>query len=463
MDSYDVIVIGSGPGGYVAAIRASQLGFKTALVEKNGTLGGTCLNIGCIPSKALLHSTEVFHFIRHQGKAHGFRVDDLGIDIPALMKKKDSVVKKLVGGVKTLVEKRDIAVLRGKGRLRGGGKVAIEGDHEASTVQAKHIILATGSVPVDLPFLKIDGERIVSSQEALEFSEVPGKLVVVGGGAIGLELGSVWARLGSAVAVVEFLPRIAPTFDQDVSKLAQRILAKQGLDIHTSTQVTGFDPDQGELVAEAKGKEVRFPADKILVCVGRKPFSTGLGLNEAGVKLDDKGRVEVDDQFRTSAEGVYAIGDLIRGPMLAHKAEEEGVACVERIAGQHPHINYEIIPNVIYTEPEIASAGAGEDTLRDAGHEVRVGKFPLQANGRALAADAAEGFVKVIADAKSDRVLGVQMIARGASEMIAAAVAHMEYGGSAEDIGRTCHAHPTLTESFKEAALGANGRAIHIL
>ena len=462
---YDLIVIGSGPGGYVAAIRAAQLGLKTALVEKDPTLGGTCLNVGCIPSKALLHSTEMVHFFQHDAAAHGISAKELKTDIATLMKKKEAVVKQLNQGVKTLVTKRKIDLVQGAGSLAGAGKVTVKTDKGEQTLEAKHIILATGSVPVELPFMKFDGQTVVSSTEAIAFDSVPEKLVVIGAGAIGLEIGSVWARLGSDVTVVELLPQIAPTYDKDVSRLAERLLSKQGLKFELGAKVTGVKQDKGKavLTAERDGKKLEFPADKILVAVGRKPFTEGLGLDKAGVELDDKRRIKTDDHFRTTAEGVYAIGDVIAGPMLAHKAEEEGVACVELIAGKAGHVNYDLVPGVVYTDPEIASVGLGEDAAREKGLKVNVGKFPFIANGRAIATDATDGFVKVVADAETDRLLGVQIIGRNASELIATACAHMEYSGSAEDWARTMHAHPTLAESMKEAAMAVSKSSIHSL
>ncbi|GHB98152.1 dihydrolipoyl dehydrogenase [Cerasicoccus arenae] len=463
MADYDLLVIGSGPGGYVAAIRGAQLGMKTALVEKDSHLGGTCLNVGCIPSKALLHSTEIYHFLHERGDAHGIKVGKLTSDIPALMKRKDGVVDQLRNGVTSLIKARKIDVLKGIGSFQGEGKVNVEGAEGGKTVTATNIIIATGSVPVELPFMKFDGDVIVSSTEGIAFDKIPKKLVVVGGGAIGLELGSVWSRLGSEVTIVEMLPQIAGAVDKDVSKLAERLFKKQGMKFELGAKVTGVvkEGKKSFLTAEKNGKELKFEADKILVAVGRKPTTAGLHADKGGIELDEKGRVKIDSHFRTSAKGVYAIGDVVSGPMLAHKAEEEGVACVELIAGKGGHVNYDVIPNVVYTEPEIASVGIGEDLAKEQDIEVNVGKFPLIANGRAIATDATDGFVKVIADKKTDKLLGVQIIAKGASELIAAAVTHMEYGGSAEDLGRTIHAHPTMAESMKEAGLSVSKTAIH--
>lgn len=469
---YDLIVIGAGPGGYVCAIRAAQLGMKTALIEKRPTLGGTCLNVGCIPSKALLHSTELFHTVKTDGAKHGIKVANVELDLPALLKRKDEVVSKLVKGVEQLVKARKITIIRGLGQLRGNGRVlvnpvnedgGVDAKGEAKTITGNNIVIAAGSVPVELPFMKFDGETVVSSDDAINFQKVPEKLVVVGGGAIGLELGSVWSRLGSKVTVVEFLPNIAAGYDEDVSKFAERLLKKQGLDIQTGTKVTGIRKEKGKtfLTAEKDGKPVEFEADKILVSVGRRPCLETLDLDDGGVKIDERKRVLVDKNYRTSAANVYAIGDIVQGPMLAHKAEEEGVAVAEIIAGQHGHVNYDAIPNVIYTWPEIAGVGITERQAKDTQRAVRVAKFPLSANGRALAVDATDGIVKVIADAETDKLLGVQIVAANASELIAEAVTHIEYGGSAEDMGRTVHAHPTLSEALKEAGLAVNKMAIH--
>ena len=460
--TFDCIIIGSGPGGYVAAIRAAQLGFKTALVEKSKNLGGTCLNVGCIPSKALLHSTEMFHFAAHGAKAHGIQIKDPAIDISQLMAKKSATVDQLRGGIQHLMKANKIKVYEGLGSLIGGNQIRVLGKSE-TTLEADHIILATGSSVIELPFLPFDGETVVSSDEAIAFTEVPEKLAVVGAGAIGLELGSVWARLGAQVEVIEFLPNIAAGFDKDVSKTAERLFKKQGLNFHLGTKVTGLKKDGSRaiLTAEKDGKNLEFEADKILVAVGRQPNTKGLGLESVGIDRDEKGRIPIDAHYRTSAPGIYAIGDVTTGPMLAHKAEEEAVACVECIAGQAGHVNYDCIPNVIYTEPEIASVGLTEIAAKEKGLNIKVGKFNFLANGRAIATDATDGFAKVIADAESDRLLGIQIIAKSASEMIASAIAHMEYGGSAEDLARTVHAHPTLSETLKEAALAVDGRALH--
>ena len=462
-NTFDLLIIGAGPGGYVAAIRAAQLGLKTALVEKDQNLGGTCLNVGCIPSKALLHSSEVFYNLQKHGAEHGIQAKGLSVDLSTLMKKKAGVVNQLRQGVLQLVKKHGVQVFNGHGRLAGDGKVEIASGKSSITVAPKHILLATGSNVIELPFLPFDGKQIISSDDAIALDKVPKSLIVVGGGAIGLELGSVWSRLGTKVTVVESLPKIASTFDDDVSRQAQLIFKKQGLDFSLSTKITGSKKLKTKVVlaAETKKGSVNLEAEKVLVAVGRTPFTDGLGLETVGIELDERSRIPVNEQFQTVAKGVYAIGDVIPGPMLAHKAEEEAVACVETIAGQSGHVNYAVIPNVIYTDPELASVGIGEITAKEQGNEIKIGKFNFAANGRALAADAITGFYKVIACIKTDRILGVQIVGRNASELIGEAVAHMEYGGSAEDLARTVHAHPTLSETLKEAALAVDGNAIH--
>lgn len=466
MDTFDVIVIGAGPGGYVCAFRAAQLGLKVALVEKRATLGGTCLNVGCIPSKALLHSSEQYLFAKHHAAAHGIKIGSVEVDLPALMKKKESVVSKLVGGVAQLAKARKIAVYSGAATFVSTNTISIATSATESTqISAKNIVIATGSAPVELPFMKFDGTTVVSSDHAIAFDAVPKKLVVVGGGAIGLELGSVWARLGADVTVVEFLPKIAATYDDDIVRNFTRLLQKQGLKIETGAKVVELKRNGKEaiLVAEREGQKLEFPADKVLVSVGRRPFTDALGLEKAGVQLDEKKRVKVDDHLRTNVPGVWAIGDVVAGPMLAHKAEEDGVAVAEWIAGKHGHVNWDLVPAIIYTEPEVASVGLGEDGAKAKGLAVNIGKFNFAANGRALSADAADGFVKIIADAKTDKILGAQILGRGAGELISEIVTHMEYGGSAEDLGRTIHAHPTLSEAVKEAGLAVSKSAIHSL
>lgn len=463
--AFDLIVIGSGPGGYVAAIRGAQLGFKTAIIEKDAHLGGTCLNVGCIPSKALLHSTEQFHFANHGAHEHGIELGKPSIDIAQLMRKKSKTVDQLRMGVQHLMKTNKITVFHGLGALAGEQKVHVKNasDDEDQILQSERILIATGSSSIELPFLPFDGEHIVSSDQAIAFEKIPARLAVVGAGAIGLELGSVWARLGSQVDVIEFLPMIAPSFDKDVSKAAERLFKKQGLNFHLNTQCTGYKLEQDvlQLCAEKKEQPVAFEVDKILVAVGRKPNTAGLCLEDVGVRCDAKGRIEVDAHYQTSTPGIYAIGDVIEGPMLAHKAEEEAVACIERMAGQAGHVHYAVIPNVIYTEPEISSVGLTEAAAKEQGIAYVTGKFNFSANGRAIASDATDGFVKVIACKETDKLLGVQIIATGASELIASAVTHMEYGGSAEDLARTVHAHPTLSEAMKEAAMATAGQAIH--
>ena len=466
MSQLDLVVIGSGPGGYVAAIKAAQLGLKVALVEKDPTLGGTCLNVGCIPSKALLHSTETWRHVQH-AKHHGIvGAEKLSFDVPTMLANKDKVVAQLNKGVEFLVSKRGVEIVRGLGRLGKAGQVLVRGSADERVLETKNILIATGSVPVELPFMKFDGETVISSDHGIALKAVPEKMVVVGAGAIGLELGSVWARLGSQVTVVEMLPAIGgPAYDADIAKAAQAAFEKQGIKFELGAKVTGVKKTAAgsALTAERDGKALEFPADKILVAVGRKANTTGLGAAEAGLKLDERGRVVIDAHYATNLPGVFAIGDVVVGPMLAHKAEEEGVAIAENLAGKHGHVNYGVIPGVIYTDPEVACVGLSEAEAKAKNLEVKVGKFQLQGNGRAIATDGTAGFIKVIADAKSDKVLGVQMVAKGASEMIAAACAHMEYGGSAEDIARTCFAHPTVSESFKEAAMAVSKSSIHSL
>jgi dihydrolipoamide dehydrogenase len=471
MDKLDLIVIGAGPGGYVCAFRAAQLGLKVALVEKRPTLGGTCLNVGCIPSKALLYSSEEFAFAKERAASHGIRLGGVGLDLETLMKRKNAVVQKLVGGVAQLAKARAITVVAGSARFASANSVEIVGESGArSSLTAAAIVIATGSVPVELPFMKFDGKNVVSSDEAISFDRVPGRLVVIGGGAIGVELGSVWPRLGSEVTIVEFLPKILANYDDDVVRTFTRILQKQGLKIETGVKVTGLSPAAGPgkaapfvLAAERDGKALEFPAGKVLVAVGRRPFTGGLGLEKAGVELDGKGRIKVDLRLRTTAAGVWAIGDVVAGPMLAHKAEEDGVAVAEWIAGRAGHVNWDLLPGIVYTEPELAGVGLGEDAARAQSRGVRVGKFNFAANGRAIASDATDGFAKIIADAKTDRILGAQIIGHGASELISEVVTHMEYGGSAEDLGRTIHAHPTLSEAIKEAGLAVSKSAIHAI
>ncbi|MBI5690949.1 MAG: dihydrolipoyl dehydrogenase [Verrucomicrobia bacterium] len=462
--TFDLIVIGAGPGGYVCAFRAAQLGLKVALVEKRPTLGGTCLNVGCIPSKALLHSSEHLVWARHHAAEHGIKLGGVELDLPAFLKRKDDVVSRLVGGVAQLAKARKVTVITGTAALVDPHTIEVTapaGGTPPSRYSAKHLVIATGSAPVELPFLKFDGRTVVSSDHAIAFDSVPRRLVVVGGGAIGLELGSVWSRLGSEVTVVEFLPKIVAAYDEDIVRNFTRILQKQGLKIETGAKVTGFD--QGVLTAERDGKKLEFPADKVLVAVGRRPYTDGLGLEKVGVKLDEKNRIAVDDHLRTSVPGIWAIGDVVAGPMLAHKAEEDGVAVAEWIAGKAGHINWDLVPAIVYTSPEVAGVGLGEDAAKATGRAVSVGRFNFAANGRAISAAAVEGYVKIIADTKTDRLLGAQILGHNAGELISEVVAHMEYGGSAEDLARTIHAHPTMSEAVKEAALAVSKSALHAL
>ncbi len=465
-ERFDLVVIGAGPGGYVAAIRAAQLGMKVACVEKRATLGGTCLNIGCIPSKALLDTSELFHLAQKRFGKHGITVGEVGIDLAAMHARKDGVVKELTEGVRMLFKRNNITSVLGTARLASPSAVAVvDGEGKEATLDAGHILLATGSVPVELPFLRFDGKTVVGSTEALAFAKVPDHLVIVGGGYIGLELGSVWKRLGSKVTVIEFLPRIVPLADFEIGNQLHKSLVKQGLEIQLETKVTGAEVANGRALVKAEtkdGKTLTFDAEKVLVAVGRRAYVDGLGLDAVGVQFDLKtGKVGTDSHFRTNVPTVSAIGDLIDGPMLAHKAEDEGSAFAELLAGKAGHINYETIPSVIYTWPEMASVGITEEQAKDRKLEYKVGKFPFVANGRAKAMDEVEGLVKIIADARTDRVLGVHIIGPRASDMIAEAVTTMEFAGSAEDIARICHAHPTLSEAFREAALDVDARAIH--
>ena len=459
MSSFDLIVIGAGPGGYVCAFRAAQLGLKVALIDKRPTLGGTCLNVGCIPSKALLHSSEHYAFAKTHAAAHGIKFDGVSLDLAALLKKKDDVVTKLTGGVAALAKARKITVLTGSAKFTAANTIVV-GDQ---SLTAKNIVIATGSAPVELPFLKFDGTTIVSSDHAINLPSVPKRLAVIGGGAIGLELGSVWARLGAEVTVVEFLPKIAAAYDDDIVRAFTRILQKQGLKIEVGAKVTGYDTHAGLLNAERGAEKLSFPADVVLVAVGRRPYTDGLSLEVAGINLDEKKRIAVDAHLRTNVPGIWAIGDVVAGPMLAHKAEEDGVAVAEWIAGQHGHVNWDLVPAIVYTDPEVASVGLGEDAAKAKGIAVNVGKFNFAANGRAIAADATDGFVKIIADATTDKILGAQILGHNAGELISEIVTHMEYGGSAEDLARTIHAHPTMSEAVKEAALAVSKAALHAI
>jgi dihydrolipoamide dehydrogenase len=460
--SYDVIVIGSGPGGYVCAIRCAQLGLKTACVEKRATLGGTCLNIGCIPSKALLSASEKYEAAEKHFAGMGINVSGVKLDLKAMMKFKDGVVDANTKGVEFLLKKNKIDWLKGEGSIPAAGKVKVGG----ATYDAKHIVIATGSDVSTLPGLSIDEKRIVSSTGALVLDSVPKHLVVIGGGVIGLEMGAVWNRLGSKVTVIEYLDRILPGMDMEVSGAAQKILKKQGIDFRLGQKVTEAKTAKSGVtlsVQPAKGGDTEtIEADIVLVAVGRKPYTANLTLDKAGVAVDERGRVKIDSHFQTNVKGVYAIGDVVAGPMLAHKAEDEGMAVAEIIAGQTAHIDYDCIPGVVYTWPEVAAVGKTEEQLKEAGVQYKVGKFPFTANGRARAMGMTDGFVKILADARTDRVLGVHIIGPEAGTLIAEVTLAMEFGASSEDIARTCHAHPTLEEAVKEAAMGVAGRAVHI-
>ncbi len=461
---YDVVVIGAGPGGYVAAIRAAQLGFKTACVENRSSLGGTCLNIGCIPSKALLQSSEKFAETTHALAEHGVKVGEVGLDLAAMMGRKDKVVSTLTRGVEFLFRKNKIDWLKGRGLIAAPGRVAVSGpDGAILEVEGTSIIVATGSESMSLPGIDIDEQRIVSSTGALSLDRVPQRLTVIGGGYIGLELGSVWQRLGARVTVIELLDHIVPNMDRELGTALQRVLTRSGLEFKLGTKIAGIRERGDGFELELEGAERQMlGTDVVLVAVGRRPYTDGLGLEEVGVTRDAGGRVVVDDGFATNIPGICAIGDVIRGPMLAHKAEEEGIALVERLAGQKSRVDYDAIPAVIYTWPEVASVGPTEEQLKAAGIVYRTGKFPFTANPRARTNGYTEGFVKILADSDTDRVLGVHIIGPDAGTLIAEAVLAKEFGASAEDIARTCHAHPTLSEALKEAALAVDGRAIHI-
>jgi len=465
--SFDVIVIGGGPGGYVAAIRAAQLGMSVACVEKRGSLGGTCLNVGCIPSKALLHSSYLYEHTKAGLTAQGIKVGGVELDLPTMLVRKDKVVTDLTKGIEFLFKKHKITWLKGLGRLAGGGKVEVKSeDGKTATHAAKSIIIATGSESTRIPGLDVDEKKIVTSTGALSLPKVPEHLVVIGAGFIGLEMGSVWRRLGAKVTVVEFLDRILPTMDGEVGREMQKILTRQGLTFRLATKVTGAKAQANgvELTLEpAKGGAAeKLGCDVVLVSVGRVPNTEGLGAKEAGVKLDPRGRIEVDGGFRTSVQGIYAIGDVIAGPMLAHKAMDEGEIVAEIIAGQTGHMNYDTVPGIVYTHPEAASVGKTEEELKAAGVNYKVGKFPMTVNSRSRCTGDTDGFVKILADAKTDRVLGVHIIGAQAGTMIGELVLAMEFGASAEDIARTCHGHPTESEAVKEAALAVAGRTLHL-
>ena len=459
-DSFDLIVIGAGPGGYVAAIRASQLGLKAAVIEREQKLGGTCLRVGCIPSKALLETTELYEQSKEHFAERGLIAGDVTFDIPKMMSHKDGVVAQLDGGIQGLLRKNKVERFFGHGKLLGQGRVEVTTESGAQQLSAKHILVATGSVSTAFPGMEPDGDRIGTSTEALSWPEVPTHLVVIGAGVIGLELGTVWRRLGAKVTVLEYLPRILPGTDSQVAKEAQKILEKQGMEFHLGTKVQKVSSDGKSCTVEVEGADA-IKCDRVLIAVGRRPCTDKLGLDVAGVVCDKRGFIQINSSYQTTAAGVYAIGDVVGGAMLAHKAEEEGIACVEKIATGHGHVNYGAIPGVIYTSPEIASVGETEDALKERGHNYKVGRFTFAANGRARAAGHMEGFVKILADAETDRVLGVHIIGAHAGELIAEAAVAMEFGASSEDLARTCHAHPTLAEAVKEAAMAVDKRAIH--
>jgi dihydrolipoamide dehydrogenase len=458
--NFDLVVLGGGPGGYVAAIRAAQLGFKTACIEKEPALGGTCLRVGCIPSKALLDSSELFEQIRHKAELHGIRVEGATVDVPTMLARKDGVVKSLTQGVAGLFKKNKIEWIRGFGRMTSPETIEVTGENGTQTVRGKTVILAPGSVPVELPFLPFDGERIIDSTGAQFIPAVPEHLVIVGGGVIGMELGSVWLRLGAKVTILEAMPSILTGLDGEVVKTADRVFRKQGFDIRTGARVTGAERQGDKVIVSIEGQEP-LEADYLLVSVGRRAYTEGMGFEEVGIRLE-RGVIQVDENYRTGVGNVFAIGDAIGGRMLAHKAEDEGVAAVETAAGKHGHVNYDAVANIVYTWPEIASVGATEEELKERGVAYKTGKFPFLANGRAKAMGETDGFVKILADARTDRMLGAHIIGPRASDLIAQLATAIEFQSSAEDIARTVHAHPTLPEAVKEAALGVDGRMIHL-
>ena len=466
MSKYDVTVIGSGPGGYVAAIRCAQLGLKTAIIEKYSTLGGTCLNVGCIPSKALLDSSHHYHDAQHSFSKHGISTGDLSFDLETMIERKHSVVKQTCDGINYLMGKNDIDVYEGVGSFIDKNNIKVSGKDGEKTIQTDKTIIATGSKPNYFPGMEPDKKRIITSTEALEMKEVPKHLLVIGGGVIGLELGSVYARLGAKVTVIEFADTIVPTMDKTMSKELQKVLKKEGFKFNFNHQVQNVTNEGDKVILTAKnkkGEEVTFEGDYCLVAVGRKPYTEGVGLENAGVKVTDRGMIETNDHLQTNVEGIYAIGDVVKGAMLAHKAEEEGVFVAESIAGQKPHINYNLIPGVVYTWPEVAAVGKTEEEIKATGKAYKVGQFPIKALGRARASMDIMGVIKIIADEETDEVLGVHMIAPRAADLIMEAVVAMEYRASAEDIARICHPHPTYSEGVKEAALGAwMGKPLHI-
>ncbi len=465
MEDFDLIVIGAGPGGYVAAIRAAQLGMKVACIEKEPSLGGTCLNIGCIPSKALLNSSEKFVEISNHAAEHGIKTSKIDLDLNVLMDRKTKIVKKLTTGIGFLFKKNKITHIPGMASFVDKNTISVTNGKNEITASAKNFIIATGSSSIEIPNIPVDEKQIVSSTGALSLSKIPKSLLVIGGGYIGLEMGSVWSRLGSKVTVVEALDRIVPTMDGEIAKEFMKMLTKQGLEFKLSHKVSSAKSGKSGVDVEMETsdkKKIKENYEIVLMSVGRKPNTEGLGLEKIGIKLTAKKSIEIKDNFQTSVEGIYAIGDVAPGPMLAHKAEEEGVACVEFINGQKPHINYDAIPAIVYTNPEIASVGKTEEQLKQEKKDFKVGKFPFMANGRALTTSASEGFVKILVDKQTDEILGAHIIGHDAGQLIAEIVTTIEFGGSAEDIARVCHAHPTTSEAVKEAALSVDGRAIHI-
>lgn len=465
MEAFDLVVIGSGPGGYVGAIRAAQLGLKTAVIEKDKTLGGTCLNVGCIPSKALLQSSEFFHEASHDFAGHGIKIDKISLDLPTMMARKDKIVKDLTGGVEFLFKKNKITSLKGYGKILTANTVEVTAaDGTKSVVEAKYIMIATGSVPVELPFLKYDEKKILSSTGALTLDYVPKEMLVVGGGVIGLEMTSVWARLGSKVTVIEYADKICPLIDQDCMNVLVRSMKKLGVEFLTSMKVTGSRSVGGRVELDYEnmadgGKKSSIQGDVVLVSTGRKPFTDGLGLDTVGVQLDERGRVKTNAHYQTNIPNIFAVGDVIIGPMLAHKAEEEGVAVAELIVTGHGHVNYNTVPSIIYTHPEVSCVGLTEAQAKEQGIEVAVGKFFFAANGRAKARGATEGFVKIVADKRTDRIIGGHIVGAGSSEILGEIVVAMEFGGSSEDLGRSFHSHPTMSEVIREAALNVDKRA----
>ena len=465
MTDFDVIIIGAGPGGYVAAIRAAQLGMKVACIEKEATLGGTCLNIGCIPSKALLNSSEKFIEISQHAEEHGIKIGKTEFDLSKLMQRKEKIVKQLTGGIGFLFKKNKVEHIAGTASFLDNKTIIVKSSKEEKKLSAKNFIIATGSSSIEIPNMPIDEKQIVSSTGALSLKSVPKSMLVIGGGYIGLEMGSVWSRLGTKVTVVEALERIVPTMDGEIASNFMKSLQKQGIEFKLSHKVNGAKINKDDVEVSMESSEKKLMNEKyeiVLMSVGRKPNSEGLNLEKIGVNLDERKAIKINKEFKTNIENIYAIGDVAPGPMLAHKAEEEGVACIELIQGQKTHLNYDIIPAIVYTNPEVASVGKTEEQLKELKVEYKVGKFPFMANGRALTTSSSEGFVKILADSKTDQILGAHIIGHDAGQLIAEIVTTMEFGGCAEDIARICHAHPTTSEAVKEAAMNVEGRAIHI-